>query len=141
MEATCYTHTHKTASMMLRTLILLFVTLPCYIQAQPVAYKLTGYADLKGGPNCRYDVVFTAKGANINGYTITTQPDGRELKALIKGTLDKKNQALAFRESKMPLAPEEGDCLFDVLLSYQLRDSQYIFSGSFTGKNSRNEYC
>lgn len=115
--------------------------LPLSVQGQQKEYKLNGYVYIKDGPACRYDVVFTASGRSITGYSITMQPDGRALNARINGSIDRKNQTLSFVETKMPLVTPAADCMFNVLLSYRLTNGGYLFAGSFTGKNSTGDFC
>lgn len=115
--------------------------LPLLACGQQKEYLLSGNVYIKDGPVCRYNIVFKIAGNSINGKSVTVQPDGRELNALINGSINRKRHTLSFIESKLPLTPELDNCMFDVKLSYKIADGNYIFSGTFTGKNSYNDSC
>ncbi len=120
----------------------ILLLLPLLILGQEKEFTLSGSIYIKDGPVSQYYVVFRANNNNnITGYSLTKQPDGSELKALVSGKIDRKHHKLTFKESKMPLSVETDNCMFDVALSYVIKDSGYAFSGTFKGKNSNNDTC
>jgi len=103
--------------------------------------SLIGYAHINGGVTCNYKVMFFADGNHIQGYSVTTMEDGTDLKATIKGTINKQKHTMAFVESDMQVNNLNSACLFDVKLNYHIRDGIYYFSGSFTGRDTSNHFC
>lgn len=83
-------------------------------------------------------------GNSITGQSVTKQPDGRELKARIKGQINRKKHTLSFIETES-IGPSAADsnitCLFDVKLAYKLQNGKFIVSGLFKGKDNLGLPC
>ncbi len=121
--------------------VLLILVCPGFSKAQLAINVLDGFVHLKEGITCNYKVVFTTTGNDIKGYTVTTMEDGTELKANLKGTINKRKHTLEFKESPLPNVDMTGPCLFDVQLNYQVINGAYQFSGNFKGHDLDNKYC
>ena len=124
-----------------QSLTYLLLLIPLLAAGQQKEYFLTGYVHIKKGPTCRYNVYFKTDGNSLYGNTVTIQPDGRELNAMIKGAINTKLHTLNFRESNLPLSLDQGNCMFDVALTYKIANGKYVFSGVFTGKSEQNDSC
>ncbi len=102
---------------------------------------MDGSVRAKDGYDYKYKLFYTIAGNTVGGCTVTTMLDGTELRTVIKGTIDKKEQKMHFKELVTPGETFVGACYFDVYLSWKLKDSVYSFEGTFTGTDSANNPC
>jgi len=129
-------------TMHLKKLFLLLLLVPAvFATAQQKEYRLWGYAYIKDGPTCPYEVHLKISGTKVSGTTSTTQPGGAVLTAIIDGQLDRKSHRISFEESKMPLSFDLGNCLFNVSLDYHENGPNIVFRGEFTGTNDNTDSC
>ena len=70
--------------------VFLLFLLPFVVSGQQKEYELTGTVYIKDGPTCGYIVSLKIDGDGVNGRSVTIQPDGRELYALIHGRINRK---------------------------------------------------
>jgi len=124
-----------------QVLIFLLLCVPLLASGQKKEYLLSGKVYIDHGPACSYFVSFTTEGSKVSGRSVTVQPDGRELNALIHGELSRSNRTLNFKEAKMPLTLEPDNCMFDVQLTYKGTEGNYVFSGPFTGNSDNEDSC
>lgn len=120
--------------------LLLWIILP-FLAAAQKTFTFSGSVQITDGPRCPFSIVFTITGDKISGQSFTLQPDGRQLSALIDGTINGKDHTFSFRESKMPLSFEDDNCMFSVELHYTMVANRYLLSGTFKGYNQQDELC
>ena len=124
-----------------KAVLLICLLLPVISMGQQKKYQLAGYVYIRNGDTCRFELSFIVTDNKVMGTSVTKTPGGRELKAIIKGTLDRKQQTLSFTESKISKVSFTQACMFDVSLTYKLRSGHYYFNGTFKGKNNSGENC
>lgn len=109
---------------------------------QPKEYVLKGYAQITGERGAhKFQLIFSLKGAEITGYSLTDQPDGAALKATITGSLDTRKQTLSFRESKMDMITVGDACLFESKMSHSNVADHHFLAGDFRGKDVNGKEC
>ena len=115
-----------------------------HIIAQPTNFSLKGIAAVKDGDAYPYQLSLHLSGSSLTGYSVTKQPDGTELKAKIKGRINKRTQLLSFTETEsIGEIPQEFNvtCLFEARLFYKLTDGKFYVTGIFTGKDNLGKPC
>jgi len=125
------------------TLWLLCFFLSFTISAQQKNYLLKGTAKVKDGDTYPYQASLIISGTAVTGSSVTIQPDGTRLRAAIKGRLNTQRHTLSFTETAT-IGQVPGDvttCMFSVSLSYRLQNGNYLFSGTFTGKDNLGMLC
>ena len=95
--------------------VTLLLLLPFFSSGQKNSYSIKGMVKVISGENYPYQVVFTARGNTLSGYSITRQPDGTEIKAEVKGRINKEKHSLSITETKAlgDLPENVTNCLFD----------------------------
>jgi len=122
-------------------LMVLFLLSAAGAQAQSKEHILKGIVKIKDGETCKYVIGFTLSGNSLTGYSNTTNPEGIELKASIKGSINRKKHTLSFMEFNTVVDSPNEACLFDARLSYQTVNGQMLVGGAFTGRDAQNKYC
>ncbi len=126
----------------MRTLFIsiLFIALTNALSAQHCTF--TGKMQIKDGETLPYRLSLDVAGVNIKGVSITTQ-DGKELKARIKGVINKDKNIMVLAETgpvgKLPDSIEM--CYFNSILKWKLKKGRYVLSGAFVGKDRKNNPC
>lgn len=116
------------------------VALAHIVSAQHCTF--TGKMQIKDGETLPYKLSLDISGANIKGVSITTQ-DGKELKARIKGVINKEKNVMVLAETGPvgKLSDSIEMCYFNSILKWKLKKGRYILSGAFVGKDRKNNPC
>lgn len=125
-------------------LLILALVYPTLLIAQPKNFSLKGIAAVKDGDKYPYQLTLSLSRSTVSGYSVTKQPDGTELKAKIKGHINRKLQLFTFSETEsIGTIPSSFDvtCLFDAQLFYKLKDGKFFVSGIFSGKDNKGNQC
>jgi hypothetical protein len=136
---------NKNKRLLCALLVVLLFTLSA-ANGQPAKFTLRGIAKTDG-LIYRYTVSFTVAGNTLSGNSATVQPGGRVMNTDVRGTIDRKAHTFSFME-----IPSSGSsfthqfrdsfsCYFYAKLSYRLVDSQYLVTGTFSGKRENGQPC
>lgn len=132
---------------MYRRFAALFFLLFCVLTtvAQVKNYTLKGYMGVQGGESFSYRLEISDSAGNIKGHSLTYLTEGKEVKAWITGTVDRKNKTLSFRETS--IVHNNGFessailCLVDAFLKYVPASKGYVLEGPITSKDLSNADC
>ena len=122
---------------------LFFLLLACpLLSLGQEKYVLTGKVKIKDGDSYKYQLTFSEKNGKIKGYSETwisqgVPPD----KIAIKGKLDKKHKLLTFVELAPDRVNDTALCFMQSVLTWQVKEDKYLFSGVFAGKDNAGKYC
>ncbi len=119
---------------------ILFIALTNALSAQHCTF--TGKMQIKDGETLPYRLSLDVAGVNIKGVSITTQ-DGKELKARIKGVINKDKNIMVLAETGPvgKLSDSIEMCYFNSILKWKLKKGRYVLSGAFVGKDRKNNPC
>jgi hypothetical protein len=123
-------------------IILIMFIIPFCVFGQTKSYTLNGHMHVMNGDSYPYQLTVHISGEKVDGYSVTSFPDGTKQKITVKGNLDREKQVLIISETKVAgNIPDAYACLIDATLSYKLNGTKYYFSGTFTGKNQLHRLC
>ncbi len=122
-------------------IIFIILTMPFCVFGQSKTYTLNGHMHVANGDNYPYQLVLHISGDMIDGFSVTKFSDGSKQKIIVKGTIDRDKQSMTVSEKKVTGAANDFSCLIDATLNYQLRGTQYYFTGTFAGKNQLHRIC
>ena len=112
--------------------------------AQPKELTLSGTIEVNSGEAFPYKIVFTEAGGVIKGYSLTyKEPD--ETKATIKGTLDRRNHTLSFKETDIVYShgfhTKAFMCLIDASLEHIKESRGQLLIGPITSREADKTAC
>lgn len=89
-----------------------------------------------------YKLLLDINGNIIKGTSVTMQ-DGKELKARIKGVVNREKNIMILSETGPvgKLSDSIEMCFFNSLLKWKVKRGRYILSGAFVGKDKKNNPC
>src|ERR1043165_4680244 len=121
---------------MRRTYLPLLLLLLCSAASAQVKQRtLKGYMGLEGGESFTYEMDFKDSAGHIKGYAYTWLQKGKEVKASIKGEINRKAHTVSFYEDEIiynkGFASNVTICLVKATLRYQ-KDAEggYKLSGT-----------
>jgi hypothetical protein len=94
------------------------------------------------GGSFPYRLVFNIKGTQITGYSTTKLGNGAHPKTPIKGSINRKNQTLAFTEYPNDTGGVDAiTCFVNTVLSVRPINNKYQIKGTFKGIDHFDVYC
>ncbi len=112
------------------------------LRAQKQTCTFTGRMTIKGGESLPYKLLLDINGNLIKGTSVTTQ-DGKELKAKIKGIVNREKNIMVLSETGPvgKLSDSVEICFFNSILKWKVKRGVFVLSGAFLGKDKKNNPC
>jgi len=133
---------------MMRHILLLFSFIFCryFGFAQVEDFTLQGYLGVEGGESYNYKLVVKDSFGILSGFGYTYLYEGKEVKAIIKGWVDKQKGIFNFQETKIVhnrgFESNTTICLIHASLHLKKEtNGGEVFSGSITSADAGNVYC
>jgi hypothetical protein len=115
------------------------------LHAQPRQFSLKGYLGVQGGESFEYLLEFSDSSGIIKGHSLTWKEKGKEVKAVISGSVDRKERRLSFREDQLlynsGFYSNATICLIDATLRCRAEAGGVVLSGPITSADAGNVYC
>jgi hypothetical protein len=105
-------------------------------------YTLDGRVQVKNGRSFSYQLVFTIKGTELNGYSVTKLKNSAPTKASIKGRVNVTAKTISFEEYPFENRQDNAiTCFINATLSFKLVNGNYVLKGDFKGRDHFRMYC
>jgi hypothetical protein len=108
-------------------------------------YKLKGYLGVQGGESFNYILDFKDSSGFISGYAYTFQNEKKDVKASIRGFIDREDQTITFRETELiynhGFESYATICLIQSTLHFVEEDRNRVFTGAITSADITNVSC
>jgi hypothetical protein len=123
-------------------LLVLCVAGPVAAVAQKSSCTLAGTIEVKDGAPMAYTLMLDIVGERVSGTSVTRQ-DGFELRAKVRGMMNKEKRLLVIAEtSSVDKLPDSMEmCFFNSVLKWKTKHGKYVFTGAYVGKNKSNDIC
>ena len=129
----------------MRLFFLSIILFPLNLIAQQKQWVLKGYLGVEGGESYTFKLEFTDSSGYVYGHSYTWLYENKQVKAAISGVLDKKNNTLSFKETKIISNKgfQSGTtiCLINAFLKFKKENGSTVFTGPITSSDVSNVYC
>ncbi|MBS1589596.1 MAG: hypothetical protein JST52_08290 [Bacteroidetes bacterium] len=114
--------------------------------AQVENFTLQGYLGVEGGESYSYKLEVKDSLGTLSGFGYTYLYEGKEVKASVKGWVDKPKGIFSFQETNIiynrGFESNTTICLIHATLHFKKEtDGSEVFSGSITSADAGNVYC